>query len=200
MPKNTLGRRQPRQANLLLLNNSGEASDSIYRGTPRQVSDEDIKANTDLASASPRLTSLDDSIHSKRSLKRASPTPCLIDLMVPQTPPSQLDTSESLDGGDSTLSPWGHFVDMFQSDERHSDASGASSVSSSGRTRHTPLSTTRFAVDPYSLHPKRQRVQSLTPSCAQVPRLVLGGKILPRPRPSDSTAELLHDALKNLSV
>ena len=200
MPKNTLGRRQPRQANLLLLNNSGEASDSIFRGTPRQVSDEDIKANSDLAWASPRLDGLDDSMHSKRSLKRPSPTPCLVDLMVPSTPPSRLDSSESLDGGDSTSSPWGHFVDLFQNDARQTDTSCASSVSSSVRTRHKLFSATRIAAEPYPVLLKRQRVQSPTPITARVPRVILGGNILPRPCPPDSTAELLQDALKNLSV
>src|SRR6476620_1368831 len=105
MPKNSLGRRQHRQTNLLLLSNPNQATsgDFITRTTPRQVSDEDmrVKSAMTLESASPSSSCLDlndTSMHSKGSLKRVSPTPWLSDmLIVPVTPSARSDSCDSRD-------------------------------------------------------------------------------------------------------
>jgi hypothetical protein len=191
MPKNSFARRQRRQTNLLLLSHPGQTGDSSPRSTPRQVSDEDIQMNSALTSASSSSSCLDSLGHSKNSLKRASPTPCVVEVMVPEC-------LESLDDCESTASsPWGYFVDLLKNDDRKSQPSDQTLDACKQHTRTFTMPLNRLGTGPYPIQQlKRQRVRPTSPTCP--PRFVLETKILPRS--SSSETELLQDALKSLAV
>jgi hypothetical protein len=198
MPKNCLGTRHRRQANLLILSNPGQqVCESVPRATPRQVSDEDIQMNSAISSSSSCNSSscLDASTHSKRSLKRAKPTSCLVDMVVSLTPTSNHRVAETLDGCAVSASPWGHFVDLFMCDDSQVEPCKAAS---SNRSQALSTSPMRGTVDPYPLPMKRPRLPMSVHDAAIAPKFVLGQKLLPRT--SADATELLQDALKDLFV
>jgi len=193
MPKVSLVRRHRRQSNLssVAMTSADVApctTASLNLSTPRKVSDEDI------ASPSPDTSHYSDTRRQRRraSLKRPSPSVCLVDLdNTPQTPDPPTEEGESHHTSEeeerpSPTSPWGHFVDMLvPSDESMHSKSSQESTDSYQTSSFLP-SCCCVSHEPYHrAASKRRRIKAPSPK-------KLKGFVLHFPESLDATQTALQ--------
>jgi hypothetical protein len=149
MPKHSLSRRHRRQSNLAQLVSLTDPHFS--RATPRMVSEEDVRLevlssqSTSSSTLSLLLSPVMPSSEKPMYLKRFSPSQSL-NTLVPFGALAELNVSDS--NGEPS-SPWGHFVDLLQHEQRCIDNLEATATA----LRKPPgliMPCSKNATDPYS--------------------------------------------------